>query len=778
MMRRRQILIILLTLCMTFTMMPLIGAGGGYAESGNTANTVVTRTTTLDLTSTNGKYMATNGSEKTVNFTTASVNDSAEGWEWDHQNKVLTLSGARITVTEPVRINNGYYGIFLPNDTVEIVLKEGTESLVQACDATDEDIGGTVFSSAGVGNRESYDGKLTIRGSGKLIAKGGALDNSNNLGQGQWTSAGIYCFAKELVIKENAVIEAYGGESRSSFRSAYSAGIIGDMVTIADNANITACGGDVYVVAARTSYGMRTFNSLSIGDNAVVRCYGGNVTKQEGGSNTNYSYSGGIRTSEISLSSYARVYAFGGKSINQAANSAGIYLYHSNLRTPLVANVSGNSFLHAEGGISEGSNFGIAVNRYNVDASINRTLTVSGNAYIKAIGKESRNDDSCKCMGLDFKTIYINGGTVVASAETPVSEGSIEAISPAPTYAEGLTPTVKSGESEGTAAPADAKAPETYKKRWVKIQTSEPVYAIAATPSELDFGTVKTGYTQPAAKAVTLKNTGNETVSVTGIQSAENSNYIITGLPAKIEPRETADFTVQPKGDLAEGTYNEKVTIQGSNDTKSELQLKFSVIKNSSGGGYIPPVQKPDIQAGEGVKVTLSADGKTATITIEEEYELDDVVLNGTSKGKVTEVKDLRTGDKLVVTAKKKDSGADDAELDKKIKELISGLEFKDRSQKLKNGNIRVKLQGPFDEIKELEKLGYTVKYKFYRSTKKSSGYKATVTKNVPLYINTAGRNGVMYYYKASIMIYDKDGELIAQTAIKQCKYANRRWSK
>lgn len=127
---------------MTFTMMPLVGAGEGYAESGNTANTVVPRTTTLDLTSTKGKYMATDGKKKTVDFTTASVNDSAEGWEWDHQNKVLTLSGAQIIVTEPVRINNEYYGIFLPKDTVEIVLKEGTESLVQACDATGEDIEG------------------------------------------------------------------------------------------------------------------------------------------------------------------------------------------------------------------------------------------------------------------------------------------------------------------------------------------------------------------------------------------------------------------------------------------------------------------------------------------------------------------------------------------------------------------------------------------------------------------------------------------------------------
>lgn len=723
--------------------------------------------------------MATNRNEKTVDFTTTSVNDSAEGWEWDHQNKILTLSGARITVTEPVRINNEYYGIFLPKDTVTIVLKEGTESFVQACDATGEDIGGTVFSSVGIGNWDSYDGQLTIRGSGKLTAKGGALDNSNNLKQGQRTSAGIYCFAKELVIKENAVIEAYGGESKSSFSGAFSEGIAGNMVTIADNANITAHGGNVCAAGPRTSYGMTPYNSLSIGDNAVVRCYGGKVTKQEGGSNTNYSYSGGIRTSEISLSSYARVYAFGGESLNQAANSAGIYLYHNTQGKKMVASVSGNSFLHAEGGESDGSNFGIAVYRYSVSESTEQTLTVSGNAYIKAIGKKSGDDTSRKCMGLDFKTIDIRGGTVVASAETKANKGSIEAISQVPTYADGLTLTVTAGESERNAAYADAIAPETYKKRWVKIQTSEPVYAIAATPSELDFGTVKTGYTQPAAKTVTLKNTGNETVSVTGIQSAENSNYIITGnLPAEIGPRETADFTVQPKEALAEGTYNEAVTILGSNDTKSELQLKFSVIKNSSGGGYIPPVQKPDIQAGEGVKVTLSADGQTATITIEEGYELDDVVLNGTSKGKVTEVKDLRTGDKLVVTAKKKDSGADDAELDKKVKELISGLEFKARSQKLKNGNIRVKLQGQFDEIKELEKLGYTVKYKFYRSTKKSSGYKATVTKNVPLYINTAGRDGVMYYYKANIMIYDKDGELIAQTAIKQCKYANRRWSK
>ncbi len=85
---------------MTFTMMPLVGAGGGYAEDGTAAAMQPTRTTMLDLTSTAGKYMATDGKEKTVDFTNASVTDSAEGWSSAHKTKTLTLSGARIVGKE------------------------------------------------------------------------------------------------------------------------------------------------------------------------------------------------------------------------------------------------------------------------------------------------------------------------------------------------------------------------------------------------------------------------------------------------------------------------------------------------------------------------------------------------------------------------------------------------------------------------------------------------------------------------------------------------------
>ena len=47
-----------------------------------------------------------------------------------------------------------------------------------------------------------------------------------------------------------------------------------------------------------------------------------------------------------------------------------------------------------------------------------------------------------------------------------------------------------------------------------------------------------------------------------------------------------------------------------------------------------------------------------------------------------------------------------------------------------------------------------------------------------PIYINTYGKRGKMYYYKAIALAYNKDGKLIAKTELKQCRYAKRRWTK
>ena len=118
----------------------------------------------------------------------------------------------------------------------------------------------------------------------------------------------------------------------------------------------------------------------------------------------------------------------------------------------------------------------------------------------------------------------------------------------------------------------------------------------------------------------------------------------------------------------------------------------------------------------------------------------------------------------------------DDANLSS-VKNSVSKMLLYARSSRTPNKNIKVVLK--MDEktaasIEALQKLGYTIKYKFYRSTKKSSAYKAKITKKTKTYINTSGKKGVRYYYKARILVYDKNGKLVAQTELKQCKYACR----
>lgn len=196
-------------------------------------------------------------------------------------------------------------------------------------------------------------------------------------------------------------------------------------------------------------------------------------------------------------------------------------------------------------------------------------------------------------------------------------------------------------------------------------------------------------------------------------------------------------------------------------------------VASSGGGSYVPTVQKPEITIIGSGKADLSADGRTATITAAAGHELVSVVLNGKEMGKVEKLTGLKTGDKATITFQAK---ADEkAEMDKMIAQKASKLTLMARSKKTAKLNIKVVVKG---DLKAITDAGYTVKYKFYRSTKKSAGYKAMKTGKSGIYINTYGKKGTMYYYKARVMIYDKNGNFVAQTALKQCKYANRLWTK
>ena len=103
------------------------------------------------------------------------------------------------------------------------------------------------------------------------------------------------------------------------------------------------------------------------------------------------------------------------------------------------------------------------------------------------------------------------------------------------------------------------------------------------------------------------------------------------------------------------------------------------------------------------------------------------------------------------------------------------------RSAKTAKKNVKVTVSLDKQDkaiVKELKDAGYTVKYRFYRSTKKAAGYKAAVTKKTTSYTNTSGKKGTKYFYKVQVRVYDENGKLTAKTALKQCKYASRTWAK
>ena len=115
-----------------------------------------------------------------------------------------------------------------------------------------------------------------------------------------------------------------------------------------------------------------------------------------------------------------------------------------------------------------------------------------------------------------------------------------------------------------------------------------------------------------------------------------------------------------------------------------------------------------------------------------------------------------------------------------KINSLIREAKLKATTSKTTKKSIKVKIgeaKNSNSLIKEAKAIGYTVKYKFYRSTKKSSKYIALKTKDTDTYINTAGKKGTKYYYKAMVLVYDGK-TLIAQTELKQCRYGVRSWNK
>ena len=110
------------------------------------------------------------------------------------------------------------------------------------------------------------------------------------------------------------------------------------------------------------------------------------------------------------------------------------------------------------------------------------------------------------------------------------------------------------------------------------------------------------------------------------------------------------------------------------------------------------------------------------------------------------------------------------------VKELMQSAKFKVTTTKMSKKSVKVQVAAKSSKtmISDIKSLGYTVKYQFYRSTKKDAGYKLLKTSSKNSFISTKGMKGRKYYYKARVLVYD-GSELVAKSALKQCSYGARR---
>lgn len=139
------------------------------------------------------------------------------------------------------------------------------------------------------------------------------------------------------------------------------------------------------------------------------------------------------------------------------------------------------------------------------------------------------------------------------------------------TVEDGKVIAVAAGEATITVTTADGG-----KQATCQVKVTQSTYSISADTQALDFGSACPGYDRPAAKTVTVTNTGNRSLTLT--QPASTNNFEVGTLSkTELAAGETATFTVQPKAGLAAGAYSETIVVSASNNVALTIPASFTV---------------------------------------------------------------------------------------------------------------------------------------------------------------------------------------------------------
>ena len=395
------------------------------------------------------------------------------------------------------------------------------------------------------------------------------------------------------------------------------------------------------VTASSSSSGNGVQIRVGDGSNASLTVNGGSLTATATGSNSGIYFQFGSGDSgsgapSLTVSGNATVRANGSAGGITSNSSTGVqYGTGSNSTGGIVWNgsngtVYGKVELQEDLEIGEGESLTIGK-----DASLNtgsHEVIVDGGT----LNGTPSGDVTYKVTKVELSTSTLaltEGGSETLTATITPDNASNKSLTwssdnqNVATVSDGVVTAVSPGTAKITATTADGNKTATC-----AVTVTAKTYSLSVDPSTLNFGSITEGDTLPAAQTVTVKNTGNQTVTL-NLPTAEN--FEIGALSEKeLAPNATVTFTIQPKDKLPRGSYSEQITISGNDGASATLTASFTVKEPPYTGKYSYEVSTSvgdhgsltvDRYATEGEKVTI-------TVTPDEAYKLDD--LSVTAGGK------------------------------------------------------------------------------------------------------------------------------------------------
>ncbi len=263
---------------------------------------------------------------------------------------------------------------------------------------------------------------------------------------------------------------------------------------------------------------------------------------------------------------------------------------------------------------------------------------------------------------------------------------------------------------------------------------------------------------------------GAQTEEVKDVTTDTKTGTTTAPTDVKVSEKTNADGTKTKVAEVKVSTDNQKEILKQAKEKKSnEIILVVS-------GKEVGDAAKADVTLDKNFIDSIVKD-TNAKLTIKTPF--GDKTY---TREELKAMSEAATGSTVTIVIEKAAEPTDDAAAKiEKAKSIVKDMKLVARSSKTAKKNIKAVLKSDAKvnaSIKELKDLGFTVKYRFYRSTKKAASYKAAVTKKTASYTNTSGKKGTKYFYKVQVRVYDENGKIIAKTALKQCKYASRTWTK